>query len=283
MLFRLCLSMTSATAITGSPSVRSASNPIAMASERKSPSELARALLLTKSAAAPATSPITTCASTLASAPPSKSMVSRSAGPAACSRNSAAFPPTPFTLLRKALARPSSQAPEKTEPLSLPLAPPRLAWFRSGCRPFAGAGQLPTFPHRSHDPARCVRIRAQHQVPRFVRGNLSQRTRQTHLACLMQLFHWLVKQVRIAPLAVLGKVRTSARASNRWVVARFAIANARDKPSLDRFSLREVPSDAGNNGAIGLRCPPARKPLALPHPLDAGCPQALPRRYARKS
>src|SRR2546423_1243255 len=202
MLFRLCSSMTSATAITGSPSVRSASNPIAMASERKSPAELARALLLTKSAAAPATSPITTCASTLASAPPSKSMVSRSAGPAACSRNSAAFPPTPFTLLRKALARPSSQAPEKTEPLSLPLAPPRLAWLRSACRPFAGPGQLPTFPHRSHDPARCVRIRAQQQVHRFVRGNLSQTTRQTHLACLMQLFHRLVKQVRIAPFAV---------------------------------------------------------------------------------
>src|SRR6266576_2930564 len=216
MLFRLCSSMTSATAITGSPSARLASNPIAMASERKSPSELARALLLTKSAAAPATSPITTCASTLASAPPSKSIGSRSAGPAACSRNSAAFPPTPFTLLRKALARPSSQAPEKTEPFPH-LARRGLHGFVPGAglhslaekkkkRPFPDAGQFPTFPHRSHDPARYVRIRAQQRVPRFVRGNLSQRTRQTHLAFLMQLFHGLVKQVRIAPLAVLGKV-----------------------------------------------------------------------------
>ncbi len=55
---------------------------------------------------------------------------------------------------------------------------------------------------------------ASFRVPAFV-ASLSQKTRQTHLAFLMQLFHLLVKQVRIAPLAVLGKVRNPHRGARQ--------------------------------------------------------------------
>src|SRR5256885_5496588 len=67
-------------------------------------------------------------------------MESGSVGPAASSKNSAAFPSAPFTLSGKALAHPSSQAPGKTDPFNLPLGPLRFAGLPYGCWP-----SLPAF------------------------------------------------------------------------------------------------------------------------------------------
>src|SRR5260370_34034551 len=77
-------------------------------------------------------------------------MESKSAGLRAYSQNSATFPPTPFTISRKALARPSSRAPGKTDPLNLPLAPPRLPWPRSGdhCAIWEASGNSKAFEPR---------------------------------------------------------------------------------------------------------------------------------------